>query len=177
MRPQPVRPMLGRVLDSLSDVPALVLGHRLDVLAAGPAARIFYPGLRDLPARQRNLIRYLFTVPAARDLHRDWRAAARSAVAALHRYAGHHPHDPELVDLAGELSVTDADFRRWWAEPPAPCRLLVLRFRHPLVGELTLAEELLRLDGEADQVLHTLVAEPGSPGEAALRLLGSLTVR
>jgi transcriptional regulator with XRE-family HTH domain len=169
MRPQQLRPLLGRVLESLTDVPGLVLGHRLDVLAAGPAARLFYPALHH------NLLRYLFTVPAARELHRDWRAAARSAVAALHDYAGHHPYDPELADLVGELSVADADFRRWWAESPAAYRPLVLRFRHPLVGEVTLAEELWHVGGESGQVLHMLVAEPGSPAEASLRLMGSLT--
>jgi transcriptional regulator with XRE-family HTH domain len=181
MRPQQVRPVLGRILDTLTDVPGLILGHRLDVLAAGPAARLFYPGLVAPGAASpagpaRNLVRYLFTVPAARELHRDWRAAARSAVAALHRYAAHHPHDPDLVDLVGELSVGDPDFRRWWAEPAGAHRPLTLRFRHPLAGELTLTEELLSPGGETDQVLHMLVAEPGSAAEAALRVLGGLAV-
>jgi anti-sigma factor RsiW len=122
-----------------------------------------------------NLLRYLFTEPAARDLHRDWRATASAAVAALHRYAAHHPHDPALLDLAGELSVADPDFRRWWATPPAPHRPLFHHFRHPLIGDVTLAEQILTLDSEPDQFLHLLVADPDSPDEAALRLLATLT--
>src|SRR5258705_13555642 len=34
--PQRVRPGLQRVLDTLTEIPALVLGRRLDVLAANP---------------------------------------------------------------------------------------------------------------------------------------------
>jgi len=176
MRPQRVRPGLHRVLDTLVDVPAVILGYRLDVLAANPLARLFYPDLRTLAPQERNLVRYLFAVPAARQLYQDWPAAARAAVAALHRYAGHHPHDPELVDLIGELSVSDGDFRRWWSErDPAPAHPGAKRYRHPLVGDLTLVDEVLTPAGEADQTLELHTAEPGSPSEAALRLLAGLT--
>jgi transcriptional regulator with XRE-family HTH domain len=176
MRPQQVRPALRRVLETLNDVPALVLGHRLDLLAANPVARVFYPDLHAPAPRGRNLARYLFTVPAARELHRDWPVTARGAVAALRRYAAHHSHDPELVDLVGELSVGDPDFRRWWAQrDQAPYRPDVTRYRHPLVGDLTLADDVLTPAGEAGQTLELHTAEPGSDSEARLRLLANLT--
>jgi transcriptional regulator with XRE-family HTH domain len=175
MRPQQVRPALRRVLDTLTDVPALILGHRLDVLAANPLARLFYPGLRALRPHERNLARYLFTVPAARELHVDWSATAHGAVAALHRYAAHHPHDPDLVELVGELSIRDPDFRRWWGErEPNPYRSGAARYRHPLVGDLTLADEVLTPAAEAGQTLELHTAEPGSASEARLRLLAYL---
>ena len=176
MRPQQVRPALRRVLDALNDVPALVLGHRLDLLAANPVARVFYPDLYASGHRGSNLARYLFTVPAARELHLDWPVTARDAVAALHRHAAQHPHDPELVDLVGELSVGDPDFRRWWAErDQTPYRPGATRYRHPLVGDLTLADEVLTPAGEAGQTLALHTAEPGSASEARLRLLAYLT--
>jgi transcriptional regulator with XRE-family HTH domain len=176
MRPQQVRPALRRVLDTLNDVPALVLGHRLDLLAANPLARVFYPDLLAPGRHGRNLARYLFTAPAARELHCDWPVTARGAVAALHRYAAHHSHDPELVDLVGELSVGDPDFRRWWAQrDQTPYRPGAARYRHPLVGDLTLADEVLTPAGESGQTLELYIAEPGSDSEARLRLLAYLT--
>src|SRR5262249_45794589 len=112
--PQQVRPGLRRVLDSIDDVPAIVLGRRFDVLATNALARAFYTDFDALPVRERNLIRFLFTA-AARELYHDWSAAARSTVASLRTYAGTHPNDPQLAELVGDLSVRDDDFRRWWA--------------------------------------------------------------
>jgi transcriptional regulator with XRE-family HTH domain len=174
MRAQQLRPGLRRVLDTLTDVPALVLGHRLDLLATNRLARAFFP---DLSRADGNLTRYLFTVPAARELYRDWPSAARDAVAALHRHAAQHPHDPAVVDLVGELSVLDPDFRTWWATlDGSPARPGPHRFRHRLVGDLVLHEETLSPVTEADQTLAMLTADPGSPSESALRLLANLTL-
>jgi MmyB-like transcription regulator ligand binding domain/Helix-turn-helix domain len=175
MRPQRVRPALRRIVDTLTDVPALVLGHRLDLLAVNQVGIMFYPDLPPLVPREGNFAWYLFTVPAARELHGDWPAAARGVVAALHRYAAHHPYDPELVDLVAELSVGDQDFRRWWGErDQAVLRPAARKYRHPLVGDLTLAEDVLTPAGEADQTLELLIAEPGTASEARLRLLAYL---
>lgn len=49
----------------------------------------------------------------------------------------------------------------------------VKHLRHPLVGELTLSYETLKLPDDPDQSLITYYAEPGSPSAEALRLLAS----
>jgi len=172
--PQRVRPGLRRVLDTLTAVPALVIGRRTDVLAANPPARALYTDFDALPQRDRNLARFTFLDPAARELYADWESAAHGAVAALRLYAGRYPHDPRLTELIGELSRRDQDFRRWWAGQD------VLRrghgsttYHHPVAGDLTLEYEALTPTGDADQVLCLYTAEPGSPSERALRLLAS----
>jgi transcriptional regulator with XRE-family HTH domain len=176
MRPQRVRPGLQRVLDTLADTPALVLGRRLDVLAANVLARAFFTDVDALPRRDRNLVRFMFADPAARALHADWPAAARGTVGALHRYAAQHPHDPELIDLVGELSVRDPDFRRWWAAHDAaergPARAV---YHHPVVGRVTLDAEAFVPVGDTDQTLALYTAEPGSPSQHALNLLAAWT--
>ncbi|MEV4625350.1 helix-turn-helix transcriptional regulator [Micromonospora sp. NPDC049523] len=176
MPPQRVRPGLHRVLETLGDTPAMITGHRMDVLASNRLARVLYTDFDALPPRERNMARYLFLDESARDLYVDWDEAARSTVAALHLYAGRHPHDPRLAELVGELSVRDQDFRRWWAAHD------VLRhshgskrYRHPLVGELTLAYEALTPSGDDEQILGVYTAEAGSSSEQALRLLASWT--
>ncbi|MFD7445410.1 hypothetical protein [Streptomyces sp. NPDC059909] len=49
------------------------------------------------------------------------------------------------------------------------------RYRHPLVGELTLGFEAFTPTGDPDQTLGLYTVEPGSPSENALRMLASWT--
>ncbi|MFH8682136.1 helix-turn-helix transcriptional regulator [Streptomyces lydicus] len=172
--PQRVRPGLLRLLGSLTDTPAMIMGHRLDVLAANPLAKTLYTDFDALPHRDRNLARFLFLDPAARQLIADWDTAARGTVAALRLYAGRHPHDSRLTELVGELSVHDEDFRQWWTDHDVFAYTHgTKRYRHPLVGELALEYESLTLPDDPDQALYLYTAEPGSPSAHALRLLGS----
>ncbi|GAA2243834.1 MULTISPECIES: helix-turn-helix transcriptional regulator [Kitasatospora] len=172
--PQRVRPGLLRLLGSLAGTPAMILGHRLDVLAANPLAKALYTDFDAAAHRDRNLARFIFLDPAARDLIADWETAARGAVAALRLYAGRHPHDSRLTELVGELSVHDEDFRQWWADHDVlEYTHGTKRYRHPLVGELTLDYESLVLPDDPDQALYLYTAEPDSPSAHGLRLLGS----
>src|SRR5882757_7596539 len=79
--PQRVRPGLYRVLDTLTEIPALVVGHRTDILAANPMARALYTDFDALPHRDRNMARFMFLDETARDLYVDWPAAGRGTVA------------------------------------------------------------------------------------------------
>jgi transcriptional regulator with XRE-family HTH domain len=170
--PQRVRPGLLRALDSMQDVPAMLLGRRSDVLAMNSLARALYLGFG--AGHERNPVRFIFLDPAARELYADWEANARLAVAHLHIYAGRHPHDPKLAALVGELSVRDADFRRWWADNDVHLHSHGTKtLHHPVVGEITVAYESLSVDGDPDMSIALHTVEPGSPSEQNLRLLAS----
>ena len=174
--PQRVRPGLYRVLETLTETPALVIGRRTDVLATNRMARALYTDFDALPYRERNMSRFVFLDESARALYADWEATARTSVATLHLYAGSHPHDPRLAALIGELSLRDEDFRRWWADHDVTRRTFgSKRFHHPVVGDLTLDYEALAVIGDPDQTLGIYTAEPGSASEEALRLLSSWT--
>jgi transcriptional regulator with XRE-family HTH domain len=179
-RPRPaqrVRPGLLQTLNALSDVPALVVGRRCDVLATNALARALYTDFDALPRRERNLVRFLFVDDAARELYADWTEAARDAVAGLHLYAGRNPNDARLAELVAELSVRDTDFRRWWADHDVHRHSYgAYRFHHPISGEMTLNYEAFAHTADPEQFLGLYTAEPGSPSEQALRLLGSYAV-
>ncbi|MFF3563772.1 helix-turn-helix transcriptional regulator [Streptomyces sp. NPDC002574] len=178
-RPRPVpaqrvRPGLYRILDTLTEVPALVVGRRTDVLATNRLARALYTDFDALPQRERNMARFIFLHDEARTLYDDWEGVARTTVAALHLYAGEHPHDARLTELVGELSLRDRNFRTWWAAHDVERRTFGRKlFHHPVVGDLTLDYEALAVTGDADQVLGIYTAEPGSSSEQALALLAS----
>ncbi|MET7480237.1 hypothetical protein ABZT17_38650 [Streptomyces sp. NPDC005648] len=55
------------------------------------------------------------------------------------------------------------------------CTSGVKRLRHPSAGTMDLSFEDLVIPGSSGRRLIAYTAEPGSPSEAALRLLGCVT--
>jgi transcriptional regulator with XRE-family HTH domain len=172
---QQARPAMRRLLDQLTQTPAVVLGRRLDILAWNAGATALYTDFARLPARRRNYVRLLFTDPAVRALHADWEHDARTVVASLRMEAARDPDDPELAVLVGELSVLDADFRTWWAthQVTRTGGYGTKHYRHPLAGDLTLDCDTWDSPDGSGQRLMVLTAEPGTPSFERLRILAS----
>lgn len=176
-RSERVRPATVTVLRSMDVNPALVLGRAADILAWNrPAHALLAPHLAldapDRPGDRPNMARLVFLEPHTRDLYAEWPAKARDTVAYLRKAAGQWPDDPALTELVGELTMNSAEFAAMWARHPVrDCHSVTVKFRHPLVGEMTLAEEVFRLQEQPGQRLAVFAAEPGSASEAALRLL------
>ncbi len=169
-RPERVSDGVQRLLDSWTHTPAMVFGRRLDVLATNALgasiAACSSPGV--------NQVRAVFLDPEARELYPDWDTVTAETVASLRASAGADLDDPALTELVGELSLKSPEFRRLWARHDVrPKTSGSKRFRHPLVGELTLRYESLAVNGAPGQVIVAYHAEPGSPSEQALALLSS----
>ncbi|MCM1950473.1 helix-turn-helix transcriptional regulator [Streptomyces sp. G2] len=173
---QKAQPRLRRLLDDLGTTPGIVLGRRMEILAWNPLAAALVTDFSSIPEKNRNYIRMLFTDPRMRDLYADWDNVAHTCVAQLRMEAARDPDNPRLAALVGELSVQDADFRRWWAAHHVAVRGVGTKvMRHPVVGELTLDWDTLAPTVDADQQLVVWTAEPGSPSHDALRILASWT--
>lgn len=173
---QVVRPGLLRLLDSLVDTPAYVVGRRVELLAWNGLASALLGGFGELPEPERNFARLFFLDPDFAALFADPGAKADDIAGYLRYDAGRHPDDPALAALVGELSIRSNDFRTRWAEYDVREKTHgSYVFRHPSVGELELAYETLRLPDDPDQALITYTAEPGSPSDAALRMLATLS--
>ncbi|GAA2531944.1 helix-turn-helix transcriptional regulator [Winogradskya humida] len=178
MRAQQVPPTVFRLLESLdaAATPAFVVGRRMDYLAVNRMARALICDFNALPAQDRNNVRFMFLDPYARELYPDWASVASETVAVLRSYAGRHPDDPALTALVGELSVKCDDFRRRWADHEVHVRTSgSKRYRHPVVGTLTIDYQALQLPEDAEQTLFVYTASPGSESAEALRLLASWT--
>ncbi|MFF0342724.1 helix-turn-helix transcriptional regulator [Kribbella sp. NPDC004875] len=167
-----VAPQLRQLLDTMHDVPAMVLSRTTDVLAWNRGATALLTDFEALPSAHRNLIRLTFLDPAFRSLYADWTRSARECVAVLRMEAGRTPGDPALNSLIGELSVHDADFRVWWAthQVRGP-RQLAKTYLHPVAGELTLDVQQFTVDTHPEQFLVAYTAAPDSPSYDALRFL------
>ncbi|WP_055700105.1 MULTISPECIES: helix-turn-helix transcriptional regulator [Streptomyces] len=166
-----VRPELLRVLDLVTDAPALLMNHRLDVLAGNRLAGLLFG--RALPGL--NTARHIFLEEAERGLYAEWETCTLDAVGHLRLAAGKYPDDPGLASLIGELAMGSERFRRLWARADVRARTHGRKaYRHPMVGLLELHQENFALPDASGVELLVLTAPPGSPTEDGLRLLGSL---
>ena len=139
-----------------------------------PLAAALMIDFSQIPERERNLARLVFTHPTMRRLYPDWEDRARAIVAYLRMEAAQNPDDAHLATLVGELSVRDHHFRRWWAGHHVAIKRRGTRtFRHPVVGDITLDWDTLSSDADPDQQLVVYTAEPGTASHEALQILTS----
>jgi transcriptional regulator with XRE-family HTH domain len=169
--PQKVKPYLRRLLDRI-DAPAMVMTPTHDILAWNPLAAALMVDFAEIPERERNFMRLLFTDPRMRSLYPEWEELARSVVSYIRMEAARKPDDPRLAELVGDLSIRDAQFRQWWAGTHVAVKRRGSRtYDHPVVGEITLEWDALTSDAEPDQQIIVFTPEPGSRSDEALHEL------
>lgn len=172
-RPERLRDGVRLLVESMGHLPALVLGRVGDVLAWNRLGHALLAG--HLPFEDRpNWVRLMFLDPRLRELFADWQEKARDTVADLRVISGRYPGDRRVAGLVAELRA-DPGFRALWeSHPVRRCAHHARRYRHPVVGELTLTDELLTLPDDDGQRLVVFNAEPDSSSAAALTLLAEL---
>lgn len=171
-----VRPTVQRIVDSMHGTPAVVSNGRLDVLYANALGRALFAPVYAFAAPDPipNSARFVFLDPAAKDLYRAWDAVADDTVALLRAEAGRDPHDRQLAELIGALSMRSAEFRTRWAAHDVRLHTSGVKLvHHPVVGDLDLPYESFPLPAEPQLSLVTYTAEPGSPSDEGLKLLAS----
>ncbi|WP_063794717.1 helix-turn-helix transcriptional regulator [Microbispora sp. ATCC PTA-5024] len=168
--PERVSPTLYGILAGWNDVPAFVLGRRLDVLASNPMADALYGGL----THRDNCLRMIFLSPGAEDFYADWERAAFIKTAQLRRATATDPDDPALARLVAELRAHSEVFRTMWERHDVGTRMAEDKsFRHPKVGEISLALHRLTVTSGSGQQLCIMAAPPGSLSEQALARLAA----
>ena len=171
---QRIRPGVQQLLDAMTDAPAFVRNGRLDVLAANRLAEALYAPMFANPARPLNLARFAFLDPQSTGFYPEWDAAADTTVALLRTEAGRDPYNKDLTDLIGELSTRSDEFRtRWAAHNVWLHQTGAKKFRHPIVGDLSLSFEAMPLPADPGLTLTAYSAQPGTPSHDALQLLAS----
>ncbi|MFP5023099.1 helix-turn-helix domain-containing protein [Pseudonocardia phyllosphaerae] len=169
---EPAHDRLQLLLDQLADLPAIVFGPRMDVLAWNKPAVALMTDFARVPAAERNYVAMLFTAPELKGLYEDWPGVARTCVGILRREAAENPDDPELAALVGRLSIASEDFRRWWAEHRVAEQdfgsKVVL---HPSAGRMRLNWDSFTYAGAVRQQLVLWSAEDGTADARALATL------
>ena len=171
---QQIRPVVQRILDGMTAVPAVVLNARLDLLAANRLGHALFSPVYADPTRPVNMARFTFLDPQAPAFFPKWDEVANTTVAMLRTEAGRNPYDRELSDLVGELSTRSETFRtRWAAHNVRLHRTGAKRFHHPAVGDLSLMFEVMELSADTGLTLTAYSAEPDTSSHDGLALLAS----
>jgi transcriptional regulator with XRE-family HTH domain len=168
--PAAARPGLVLLVEAIRPAPAYVLSPVSDILACNPEGLGLMTGLADWPARQRNIVRYVFTHPLARTVFVSWRIMAEDCVAHLRTVEASDPGSPALDTLLTELRATSPDFVEVWRRHDVKVKSGARRtFHNPAAGLFELSSEILStVDG---QRLAVFQAAPGTPDRDALTLL------
>ena len=166
-----------QVLDGVGGTPALVFGRRRDILAWNPAGHALFAGhldpaaVQDVAARP-NATALVFLDGHTRELYVDWHEKAQASVGHLRILAAQYPGDRRLLALIGGLTVQSAEFAALWAANRVrPSNSSVYRMQHPLVGRLTVTQQLLSSASAPGQTLVLCTAARDSASAQALRLL------
>src|SRR5262245_20653709 len=136
-----VSPATDRLLDVLNEAycPAFVYGRRIDVLKANELWSALVTDFDGRPQSEHNFARFVFLDPYAHKAYVEWERVAADTAAMLRLEAGRRPSDPLLERLVKELSAGSEDFRRFWAARKVYEHIGGLkRYRHPLVGDVTI---------------------------------------
>ena len=163
------------MLDAITAAPAFVRNGRMDILAANQPRPCPLLAARSTARTARRTRRASSSSTLAPPTSSPTGSRSQTdAVAVLRAEAGRNPYDRGLSDLIGELSTRSENFRTRWAthnvryHDTGP-----KRFHHPLVGELELTYEAMKLVADPGLTLFVYTAEPGSRSEQALNLLAS----
>jgi transcriptional regulator with XRE-family HTH domain len=166
-----VRPAVQQILETISS-PAVVLDPCGNYVGANVLGHALFAPLFDSREQPPNSARFIFLDPGAKDFFVDWEETARIVVANLRAQSGANPDDRELSDLVGELSARSEPFRNVWAAHDVRQHQSgVKRLRHPLVGELELAYEVMELAADSGLRLAVFTAEAGRRSAEALSRL------
>lgn len=145
----------------LLDAPAYVLDRQWNALAWNTqAAELFVGWLDGQPdaARERNLLRFTFTEPAARKLIVDWETRARRLVAEFRADSIRHLNDGPTRALIDALSAESDEFAHFWASQDVGEREGGSRaFDHPRHGRVVYDQITLRPAHREDLLLVALV--------------------
>jgi transcriptional regulator with XRE-family HTH domain len=172
----PARPVARASVVSMVDalaVPAIIHGPLLDVLGLNPLATALFDDFAAMPLRERNLVRWMFLNPRAREVYIDWEPHAAQMVAIL-RADTRGPHAARLDSLVSELRAGSPDFDRHWAHYQLYEHSHgVKRFFNDTVGDLRLNYQSMLLPADPGTAVIVYSADPGSPSAEKLGLLAS----
>jgi len=167
-----VDPGVELLLESMRPNPAHVVSRTMELLAANPGGLRLMAGMEDWSVQRRNVVRYVFLHPVARELFEDWDNQIRGCVARLRTLAGIEPDAPDLTDLVDELLLKSPEFARLWERYDVTGHSSGRKtFHHPEVGTFTLGYQSMELEGSCGQRLVAYHAEPGTPEYDAMLLL------
>ena len=133
----PVGDLLIRVVAIANEYqyPVYLGNFRCDFVAWNRAAAEWYEDWGTFPPKDRNLIRWLFTSPRAKESLVNWEADSRNIVARWRAEVAKYPADKLIEERIAEVAELSPDFTRCWEAHEVSEHRGNLRYlRHPRLG-------------------------------------------
>ncbi len=168
-----VRPSVLRLLDRFTDLPALVMDAKSDVLAWNEMAAALLGDFSAWPDGRRNIVWQRFLGGPSRVALSAEEAAetAAQSVASLRAASARYPADAGLRRLVAVLRANSPRFDQLWTEGRSGAwRSHRKTIVHPELGPITLDCDTLYVPDD-DQAVVVYSAPAGSPEASALALL------
>ena len=169
-----VRPSVMRLLQRMTDLPAMVLSAKGDVLVQNPMACALIGDLTGGPPGQRNVFRQRFLGTGNIRVAltpKEMEPAEQHAVGSLRTALSRYPDDPDLRELIDELNAGSPRFRTVWrAGNSTAWRSTHKTIDHPDFGLLDLDCDTLLLP-DTDQSMIVYSAAAGTREASALDMM------
>jgi transcriptional regulator with XRE-family HTH domain len=169
-----VSPGLMRILDRLTDTPAMVLGALGETLAQNPAGVALLGDQSRFSGPDRSAAYRWFTDPGERSIYAPvgHDRHSRMLVSQARTVAARLGPASDAARLISQLMTLSPEFAALWNEGEVGLRYSDEKLlMHPEVGELSVYCQIV-LDPDSLQSLLVFTATPGSESAERLRLLG-----
>ncbi|GAA3826491.1 MULTISPECIES: helix-turn-helix transcriptional regulator [Amycolatopsis] len=169
-----VAPALQRVLDRLSDTPALILSNLGEVLVQNSMADALYGDRSHLTGWARSEIYRWFTDPAERRIYpeHDRGRQGRALVAGLRAALGSMGPQSRAGELVRVLTKASPEFAELWERHEVAKRFVDHKVLvHPQLGDIEVDCQVLFTEDQS-QMLLVLTAPPRTEAAEKLQLLG-----
>lgn len=175
VRPEPqVSASVQQLVDTMQDVPALVMNKLSEAVASNRLGRALFPDLFVAGQPPMSHAQYLFLDPRSKVFYPEWEKSARESVSSMRLLAGQDPSDKAFAALVAELTKESSEFRDWWTSHTVRTHNSgSKKINHPVVGEMTIQFEALSINATPGLRLVTYLTAPGTPSADALNLLRS----
>ncbi|MGI4849674.1 MAG: helix-turn-helix transcriptional regulator [Janthinobacterium lividum] len=162
---QGVTPRLQRLLDAFEVSPAIIRTSTWDVVAWNRAAAVVLTDYSVLPAKERNILRLIFSNSRIRQSQDDWDGIAQFVVSAFRADVTRAGATSEAAKLVDELSRLSPEFAALWQNNDVRVHGEgTKKLHHATLGYLEMEYSGFAVDGRAD--LHMVVYNTMSPGDA-----------
>jgi transcriptional regulator with XRE-family HTH domain len=175
-RDEQVSPAMRRIVEGLTDGPAIVFSRFGEALLQTASAKVLFGDYTRFTGMARYLVYRWFTDPEQRAIYPPEDHSLRGRVFTVDIRAAYtaDPSGPagEIVEA---LLAVSPEFAEVWRlhEVDVTHHHDLKRYRHPVVGELELYSRRL-MDPDEGQDLLVFQAEPGSPSDEKLQRLISM---
>ncbi|GHO45886.1 helix-turn-helix transcriptional regulator [Ktedonospora formicarum] len=159
-----VSPALRRVLDSLSPVPAFVVGRRWDFLAWNITAEKVFGLSKPVPPYEYNAVWRMFTDPTSRNIYNPkWEQVAQKVIAEFRAESVRYANEEWFQRLITDLQRVSPEFRAWWPRHDVRVRSDAFKdIEHPLVGWLKFEHTTLQVPTMPELKIMIYTPLPGT---------------